>query len=82
MSKNITDFDLPIHALACETDEGEFHIYECEEPIKMKDIDFHDEFVRVGDFYIILRMFASVIVCTEEVLEQLREEIAKELVIA
>lgn len=75
MSEALEALNQPIVALACEDRKGEYHFFYCEEPIKLRDLDFQDELVRVGDFYIPYEWFNSVIVCTEEVLRELKQEL-------
>lgn len=75
MSAALEALQQPIVALACQDTEGEFHFFHCNDPIKLKDIDFQDDLIRIGDFYLVYSWFDSVIVCTEEILEEVKREL-------
>ena len=75
MYSALEGFDTPIVAIACQDHQGTFHFYYCETPIQLKDMDFQDELLRIGDFYIPYHWLNSVVICTEETLEELKREL-------
>lgn len=75
MSEILTQVEAPIVAIAYQDFTHRFHIIYPEEPLKLSDIDFQDDYVRVGDFYLVYDWMQSVIVCTEQTLKDLTKEL-------
>jgi hypothetical protein len=73
MYTSLEGIDQPIVALACQNFTGEFHFIYPDTPMKLSDLDFQDDLLHVGNLFIPFDFINSVIICTEETLQKLKE---------
>lgn len=62
----------PIVALACKDRVGNFHIIHNDEPIQLDKIERHSNMIRMNEICIPYNWYESIIVCTEENLQELK----------
>lgn len=75
MSTTLNVFKEPIVAIACRDMQDEFHFIYFEKPITLRDLDFQDELLRIDNVFIVFDWFNAVVVCTEETLREIKQEL-------
>jgi hypothetical protein len=64
----------PIIGIVCESRQGNFHIIEFDE-MDFDEINMQSEYVQLHNLYLYHSWYNSIIVCTEEILNQLKQEL-------
>ncbi|KAF2421741.1 hypothetical protein B6K89_21365 [Bacillus subtilis] len=62
----------PIVGLACKDRSGKFHIIRNDEPLHLDNIIEHNNMIQMKNIHIPYRWFESIIICTEENLQELK----------
>jgi hypothetical protein len=75
VASTLEGLDTPIVALACQDRKGEFHFMYCEKPIFVRDLDFQDDILLIGNFALVFDWFNAVTICTEETLRELKHKL-------
>ena len=65
----------PIVAIVCEDRGNHFSIIDIEPECSLKDFDFQEDMLYVGNLAINFNWYNSIVICTEENLQELKQEL-------
>lgn len=75
MATALEELNEPIVAIACEDRKGDCHLFYCEPHLNIKQLDFQDDILLIENFALVYDWFSKIIVCTEETLQELKQEL-------
>lgn len=78
MSKNAKQnplevLETPLVALICSNKGKHYGIYT--EDVKLGDVDFQDELIRIDNLFILYKWFDSIAACNNENLQEIKEKL-------
>lgn len=75
MDKTLRGLEEPIVAIVCEDREKEFHFLFCESFTTLKDLDFQEDVLLIGNLAVYYNWFDSVAFCTKQTLDEIMKEL-------
>lgn len=69
----LTQFEKPLVAIACVDSNNKVHYFYPEEEVIFSDIQYGQGSIIIGNVKVMLSWFEKVFLCTDEILERVRE---------